>query len=203
MGSWAVHQSNQNPRCFCLSTIYGMQRVLDYPITMYVLGNCLPVAANHMLQFSSVVQRICTFDGHHSATYKGALNYSVPYEEHPPVNWSAVVNSILHISPIGEEISSHLQSVTATFAFHCIIRIWTRNSSMLCFLSYIPASHADSTTASHTAFLPWSPCANVAVDFDSVAVISFLEIWTRNFSMFCFLNDIPVSDLGCTTTSTV
>ena len=79
MGSWAVHQSNQNPRCFCLITLYDMQGVLDYPITMYVPGNRPPVAANHMLQFSNVVRRICTFDGHHSATYKDALIYSVPY----------------------------------------------------------------------------------------------------------------------------
>ena len=82
---------------------------------MCVPGNHHPVATNHMLQFSSVVQRICTFDGHHSATYKGALNYSVPYEEYAPVNWFAVVDSILHISPIRKEISSHLQSVTATW----------------------------------------------------------------------------------------
>ena len=82
---------------------------------MYVPGNHLPVAANHMLQFSSVFQRICTFDGHRSVTYRGTLEHLIPFKEDPPVNWFAVVDSILYISPIGEEISSHLQSVTATW----------------------------------------------------------------------------------------
>ena len=92
-----------------------MQRVLDNPITMYVPENCLPVAANRMLQFSSVLQRICTFDGHRFAIYKGTLEHLIPFKEDPPVNWLAIVDSVLHISPIWKEISSHLQSVTATW----------------------------------------------------------------------------------------
>ena len=105
MGSWASPQSNQNPTDI-LTTLL---------LCVYIPGNYHPVAANHIIQFSSVLQRICTLDHYLSVPYKVWINAFSTFGEHPPVNWPAIVDSIIHIGPIRKQLSSHLQSVTATW----------------------------------------------------------------------------------------
>ena len=46
----------------------------------------------------------------------GQCKLKVPQgEQLLPVNWPAIVDAILDIGPVGKELSSHLQSVTATW----------------------------------------------------------------------------------------
>ena len=49
-------------------------------------------------------------------------------------------------------------------ADHCYLKIRTLLSSMLCFLNDLPFNRHASTTTSRTAFTPYSPWANFAVN---------------------------------------
>ena len=114
MGSSASPQSNQNPGEFFVQVQLDAFGGLSCNTSH--LGPISPLQPIASFNFPVSSKENAHLPATALGPEVGECKLKVPQgEQLLPVNWPAIVDTILDIGPVGKELSSHLQSVTATW----------------------------------------------------------------------------------------